>query len=50
MIKMLLITALFGFVVGCSLNYKPDVHDSTINHQSDNTIKPSTDVSLDLRR
>ncbi len=33
---------------GCSMAYKPDIHDSTINHQSGN--KPSTDVNLDLRR
>lgn len=45
---VLLFMAIFGFVVGCSMAYKPDIHDSTINHQSGN--KPTTDVNLDLRR
>lgn len=35
---------------GCSLSYKPDVYDSTINHQSGNKPNVSTDVNLDLRR
>lgn len=45
---ILLVTAIFGFVVGCSLAYKPEVRDSEIYHQSGN--KPKADVNLDLRR
>jgi len=44
----LLFVAIFGFVIGCSMAYKPDIHDSTINHQSGN--KPATDVNLNLGR
>lgn len=46
--QILLITVVFGFVVGCSLSYKPEVKDSEIYHQSGN--KPKADVNLELRR
>lgn len=42
--NILLITAVFGFVIGCSLSYKPEVKDSEIYHQSGN--KPDTTLNI----
>lgn len=47
-----LVAAVVAAIVfsGCSLSYKPDVHDSTINHQSGNKPNLTTDIDLDFRR
>lgn len=40
-------SAFCGFILGCSLSYKPEVRDSEIYHQSGN--KPKTDMELNIR-